>query len=159
MPATPTHCKRYAISYMWDIHHEIIRLAATGMRPNEIAETLNCSTVMVTYTLNSPIAAAKLAVLRQDRDTAVVSIVDRLKNSASEAAKYLESVAEGRIPEAHPALRVKACTEILDRAGYSKVQRNVSLNLDGKLTDDEISNIVTRATQNSSIVVQAQEPS
>jgi orotate phosphoribosyltransferase-like protein len=112
MPATPTHCKRYAISYMWDIHHEIIRLAATGMRPNEIAETLNCSTVMVTYTLNSPIAAAKLAVLRQDRDTAVVSIVDRLKNSASEAAKYLESVAEGRIPEAHPALRVKACTEI-----------------------------------------------
>ena len=156
MPRLPSHVKRYKISHMWEIHHEIVRLAVTGMRPKEIADTLGCTEAMVTYTLNSPLAQAKLEVLRLRRDQQAIDLSERIQEAAAGAFEYLQDVAFGQEKNAAPALRARVCCEILDRAGYSKVQKSIAYNFDKKLTDEDIAAIVERASSSPhSIVVEA----
>ena len=49
-----TH-RKYQVEQMWDIHHEVVRLALIGMKSVDIADHLGITPVMVSYTLRSPI--------------------------------------------------------------------------------------------------------
>ena len=62
-----TH-RKYQVEQMWDVHHEVVRLALTGMKHVEIAEFLGVSPVTVSYTLRSPIVMRQLEQMRAVRD-------------------------------------------------------------------------------------------
>ena len=58
-----TH-RKYQVTQMWDVHHEIVRLALLGMKHIEIASTLGVNPVTVSYTLRSPIVHRQLEQMR-----------------------------------------------------------------------------------------------
>lgn len=60
--------KTYDIKSMWQRHHEIVNLAATGMKEADIARVLNITLQTVSNTLNSMLGKTKLSELRQVRD-------------------------------------------------------------------------------------------
>ena len=71
----PSGHRKYQISHTWEIHNEIIRLTAVGMRQVDIAAQLGVTAAMVSYTLNSDIARARLAELRGMRDAEAVDVI------------------------------------------------------------------------------------
>jgi hypothetical protein len=128
------------------MHMEIIRLSVSGMRQCDIADELGITPATVNCTLNSPISQARIAELRAARDKEAVDFSARLKEGAGRAIELLDSVMDGELSgTASIALRSKVATEILDRAGYGKVSRNVNLNLDGKLNQDDIEKLTDNA--------------
>jgi predicted transcriptional regulator len=143
-----TAAKGIQITKLQNMHMEIIRLAVAGMRQCDIAEELGITPVCVNYTLKSPIAQLRIAELRAARDREAVDFSARLKNGAGRAIDLLDSVMDGELSEqASLGLRTKAATEILDRAGYAKVTKSINMNLDGKLTENDIQDLTNNALE------------
>lgn len=124
-------------------HLEIIRLIALGAKDHEIAERLNCTTAMVKYTRESPIAQRKIEILQGRRDNSAVDIRKRLDAMAPVALDKMQEILDDE--KASDGIKTKIATDVLDRAGFSSV--NKTLNLD-KYAEEEIKRIKERARQN-----------
>lgn len=113
-----TH-RKYQVEQLWDIHHEIVRLALTGMKHVEIAEFLGVSPVTVSYTLRSPIVMRQLEQMRAVRDLGAIDVAKEIAALAPRAVQVL-----GELLECEAAnIRKGAADSLLDRAGYAAVQR------------------------------------
>ena len=113
-----TH-RRYQIEQMWDVHHEIVRMALMGMKYVEIAETLGISPVTVSYTLRSPIVMRQLEQMRAVRDFDAIDVAKEIAALAPKAVQVLGELLEAEAPN----IRKSAADSILDRAGHAAVQR------------------------------------
>lgn len=150
--------RKYAIQTMWDMHREILRLAVTGMQQVDIASVLGVTPVMVSYTLNSPIAKRELANLRAARDLDAVDVAKRIQQIAPSALEVLEEL----LSEGNDAIKLRAATDILDRAGHAAVRTLRTESLSVHLTKDDIEEIKNRAKEiglcvDEPIDVEAQE--
>jgi predicted transcriptional regulator len=135
----PTGKRKYNIEHLWDQHHEIMRLAVMGMKSVDIAAQLGVSEVMVSYTLNSPLAMRQLDLLRATRDAGAVDVAKRIKELAALAVEKLEPILE----DGSESNKLKAIFGLLDRAGHAPVQRfQGSMAV---LTKDDIMEIRDRA--------------
>ena len=137
-----TH-KQYQIEQMWDIHHEICRLALIGMKQIDIANHLNVSPVMVSYTLRSPIVREQLNNMAAARDVDAVDISAEIKALAPQAVEVLESLLSDPIP----SIQLKAAQDILDRAGFAAVKTIRTENMHAHFNADEIMDIKKRARE------------
>jgi hypothetical protein len=138
---------------MLDVHHEICRLAVRGLSQVQIAEEVGVTLPVVGYTLNSPLGQQKLELLRLQRDLDATSINSRLHSAANRGMDLLESIIEDRDKSATVGLKTKVALELLDRAGYGKIQRTVNMNLEGKLSESDIDELTQRALQVKGTVV------
>lgn len=138
MPAMPMTTRAYKVHTLREIHHEICRLAVTGMKPSVIASELGVGKAVVEYTLQSPLGRYKVTELRTQRDKEASSIAERITAVAGRAMDYLEKVVDGE-EAAHVGLRVKVAGDFLDRAGHAKVSRNMNLNINTGLDEKELS--------------------
>lgn len=141
MGRLPTGNRKYAIQALWDVHHEITRLALLGLKHVDIANTLGITPTMVSYTLNSPIVKRQLAIMRGARDAEAVDVAAQIKSLAPKAVEVLEDL----LTSESESMKYKAATGILDRAGHAPVQRLQASVAHGYFTADEIADIKSRA--------------
>ncbi len=135
--------RKYAIQTMWDVHREIVRLAVIGMKSVDIADTLSITPAMVSYTINSPIAKREIANLRAARDLDAVDVAKRIQQIAPTALETLEEL----LCESNDAIKLKAATDILDRAGHAAVKTLRTESVSLHLTKDDIEDIKNRAKE------------
>jgi hypothetical protein len=135
-----TH-RQYQIEQMWDVHHEIVRLALIGMKHVDIASHLGVSPVTVSYTLRSPIVKDQLDNMRAARDIDAIDISQEIKALAPVAVKVLEELLEHELPN----IKLKAAQDVLDRAGFAAVKTIQTANVHAHLTRDDIEDIKKRA--------------
>ena len=137
-----TH-KQYQIEQMWDLHHEVCRLALIGMKQVDIAAHLGVSPVMVSYTLRSPIVRRQMDAMQADRNLEAIDVAQEIKTLAPKAVQVLEEMMNGDLPN----LKLKAATDILDRAGHAAVKTLRTENLHAHFTSEEIQDIKRRAKE------------
>ena len=141
---TPTNGegKTFRVQNMWQIHHEIARLHALGLKNTSIAEKLNVSNAMVNYTVNSPIVQAKVAILQGTRDAETVDLVDKIRDIGQKAVLVHETILNDE--KASPALKLRSADSILDRIPETSKQRRVDSrhsHLHAHLSAEEIEDI------------------
>lgn len=141
MGRNPTGERNYQIEKMWNVHHEITRMLLMGMKSVDIAQQLNVSEVMVSYTKNSALVQRKLDVMQGARDMDAVSISKRIQDLAPKAVDVLERLLDSEVE----SMQFKAAVDTLDRAGHGAVKKELSLT--GHLTQDDIEDIKTRARE------------
>lgn len=135
-----TH-RRYQVEQMWDVHHEITRLALLGMKHIEIANLLGISPVTVSYTLRSPIVMRQLEQMRAVRDMETIDVAKRIAELAPKAVEVLGELMDSDLPN----IRKGSAESILDRAGYAAVQRIKADHTVTHFTSKEIEDIRQRA--------------
>ena len=111
-------------------HNEILRRTALGQSRKDIAADLGVTTQTVSNTTGSQLGQVKLAELNGDKDLETIDITREIKALVPEAVKLLHSTIEGHVPDhptkvtnVNPGLRVKAATELMDRAGFGKISK------------------------------------
>jgi len=126
---------------MWEVHHEVVRLALIGMRQVDIAEHLGVSPVMVSYTLRSPIVREQLKNMSSARDIDAIDISAEIRALAPKAVEVLEELMDNDLPN----IKLKAAQDVLDRAGFAAVKTIKTENVHAHFTADEIMEIKGRA--------------
>ena len=124
----------YQLKKLRELHHNILRLSAAGMKQNRIAALLGVTPVMVNYTINCELGQQKLKVLRGEADGSTVDILKEMQNLSPVALAVLEEILMS--PSAKDSDKKAAAELILSGAGYGKRQQ-VDLNVH-HLTDDDI---------------------
>jgi predicted transcriptional regulator len=137
-----TH-KQYQVEQMWELHHEVCRLALIGMKQVDIATHLGVSPVMVSYTLRSPIVQRQLNQLKAVRDIDAIDVAKEIQALAPRAVRVLDELMDSELPN----IKLKAATDILDRAGHAAVRTLRTENIHAHFTADEISDIKKRARE------------
>jgi predicted transcriptional regulator len=140
MGRTPVGNRKYQISNMHEIHHEITRLLLIGMKDIDVATHLGVTPAMVSYVRNSAIVKRQLDLMKAVRDIDAIDIAKDIKNLLPKAVKVLEETLDSQ----NAALKLKAATEVLDRGGHPVV-RTVNGNIDHHFSVDEINEIKKRA--------------
>lgn len=128
-------------------HKEIIRLIALGHKDVEIAEMCNCTSAMVKYTRESPVAQRKIELLQGRRDSSAVDIRKRIQAMAPIALDKMQQMLEDE--DGSESVRSKIAQDILDRAGFDPVHKTLDV---GKYTEERIQELKQRARDNGLIV-------
>lgn len=115
--------KTYQIKNMWEQHHEIVRLALLGMKPADIARKLGFTSVMVSYTLNSPIVKEKLSIMRAARDADSIDIARDILELAPKAVELYEKLLEEGVNGTATSLHKSTADRVLEISGYGPVKR------------------------------------
>jgi len=134
--------RKLQIQRIWDLHHEIMRLAILGWKPVYIAEHLNITPQTVSNTLGSELCKRQLEVMRGARDSDTVDILDEIKRLAPTALKTIEALMEN---DPSGRTRLGAAIDILDRAGYAPPKVVEGRFLSAHLTLEDIEDIKNRA--------------
>lgn len=149
--------RRWKISEMWEIHHEITRLLVLGWKNVEIAEHLGVTQVMVSAVRNSPVVQDKLAIMKAARDADTIDVAREIQEIAPAALELLKEIIGGDVQDASIALRAKTAESMLDRAGHGAINRSQIQNVPYYLTEDEIEDLKRRADNSGDIVDVAPE--
>ena len=135
--------RQYSLQRLNQVHKEILRRHFVGQKAVEIAAELNLSPVTVSYTINNPLAKEMLQDLDAGADASVQDVPARIREIAIDAVEVLnEMVSDRGTP---PALRLRAATDVLDRAGHGAVKKVEGRVAHGYFTSDEISRLVSEA--------------
>lgn len=140
MGRAPQGNRKYQISDMHEVHHEITRLILIGMKDIDIATHLGVTPAMVSYTRNSAIVRRQLDLLTSVRDIDAIDIAKDIKNLLPKAVKVLEETLDSQ----NASLRLKAAADVLDRGGHAVV-RTLNGTVTHHFTAEEIGDIKKRA--------------
>jgi len=161
--------RKYQIKTLWGIGNEVIRRAAVGQKPKDIANELGVTTAAVGYIINSELGKKAITALQDEMNTQTVDVGMRIKELAPDAIALIESVIKygknmpleqkallgGESPELK--LRVATSLDLLDRAGHSAVRRLVGAIAHGVLTREDLENIKERSRLNRLSLDKAEE--
>lgn len=146
------NAKRYEVQEMWQLHHEITRLALLGWKQAEIARKLSCTAATVSNVLNSRIVKDKLDMLRARRDASAVDVASAIQDLAPKAVSLMammidveEETGAAKFPGITPNVQLAAARDLLDRAGYGAVKKLQTENVHAHLSMDEVEEIKSRA--------------
>ena len=135
--------KAFTVETIWNTHREIMRLALLGMKQADIARELGLSEVMVSYTLNSPVVKRQMDVMQSARDIDAVDVAKRIQDVAPRALEVMEELLE----EGNDAIKLRAATDILDRAGHAAVRTIRTQSLAVHLNKEDLEEIKQRARE------------
>jgi predicted DNA binding protein len=117
--------KTYNIKQLWQVHHEILNLAARGFKEVEIAEILNITPQTVSNTLNSRLGEEKLSVIREERDEEAKRTNESIRVLKDKALKVYHEIFDKKDEEGNPVDGVTlkerlhvADTVMLELSGY-----------------------------------------
>jgi len=157
LPETSRDCDAKKVM---NLHHEILRLSALGMKGVDVAHLLSCTPQTVYNVTNSELGRGQLARLNGLRDDSAVDVGKRIQQIADVAVEVVASAIEDE--EAGLNLRVASAFKILDRAGHGPIQKirgHMSHALFGKEELEEIKrNALMAARENGTVVdIEAEE--
>ena len=152
---SPEMRKTFEVGKMWEVHQEITRLIFLGFKNEEIAERLNITPAMVSYTRTSRVVQDKLELMRGARDAEIVDLGKEIKAKAPRALKLLEDIVNGdeingQVPGIN--LRARTAENWMDRAGYPAQKAGGGVHFHAHFTAEEISDIKKRALESGIIV-------
>jgi DNA-binding CsgD family transcriptional regulator len=127
-----------------DVHHNIIRMSATGLQPKQIASLLDITPQTVYNTLGTELAKAELARLRQEADEAFLNVQERLQVVSPAMLDILVEAAVD--PEESTKLRTDIADKLLNKAGHQPVQKTITANA-GKVDTDFLLEVKRRAAE------------
>ena len=107
-------------------HNELMDRMLTGQTMEEIAGEMNMTVGYIKVVADSPLFQSKLEEVRSDRHKA---IGERLENYSHEA---LDKIMEKMRHAKQDAIQLQAAREILDRSGYVKVDKTLSVVADAE---------------------------
>lgn len=139
----PNVRKTFTVENIWDSHQEVMRLAVTGMKQSDIAKELGVTEAMVSYTLNSPVVKRQMSIMRSARDVDAVDVAKRIQEIAPKAIDTLEEL----LLEGNDTIKLRAATDILDRAGHAAVKTLRTESLAIHLNKDDLDEIKRRARE------------
>lgn len=139
--------RRYQIQNLWDIHHEIIRLAVLGMKHVDIAKELGVTAVTVSTCLNSEVGRRQLELMRGARDSETIDLAVEIRKKAPVAFRLLQEFMETE--DFDPKQRIAIAMDTMDRAGFGAPRIIEGRMLHAHLTADDLAEIKQRARDNS----------
>ena len=150
----PTTTKRWKVSEMWNLHHEIARRLVLGQKNTEIAKALEITPQTVSNVKCSPIVQEQMALLGGTRDAEVIDLKREIEEIVPEAVFLLKDIirGEGQGQNASLTLRAKESNNMLARVGHGVPQKIQSENIQIQLTSQDISDIKQRAAANSDVI-------
>ena len=110
----------YTAKKVNDRYAEIVRLKILGMKNADIARLLNCSNQNVHDVLQMPVVREQLAMLQENRNKKTITIMDTFKEQAGANVDVLIELRDD--DNMDPRVRASIAQDMLDRAGYGKVQ-------------------------------------
>ena len=138
-----------------NLHEQICRLAAQGMRPDDIAAELNVYPRLVGFVLANPIIKDRIKEVQLTAETGSFDLAQEINIAAKQAVDVLAKVISGDI-DVKPSERIQTSQDMLDRAGYGKVSKIESKHQIGMIGRIGIEQIRRRAmevaSQSSTIV-------
>lgn len=127
----------YNIQQLWQSNHEILNLAAMGLKQKAIAERLGVSEVTVSNTINSDLGMAKIAKLREQADEAVTDVMTEVAKMLPRALEVYDEILHGN--NSSEIQRKVADTVVMDISGYRAPARSQSIVT--HMTADEVREI------------------
>jgi hypothetical protein len=109
----PEERKTYEAKAFWQRHHEIVNMAATGMKNVEIASVLNIDPQTVSNVLGSKIAEKKLSELRLIRDGNTKERLAQIEVLTQKAIETYHGILENESGEATLKDRKEVAKDIL----------------------------------------------
>ena len=146
--------RKYQIKSIWDLHHEIMRLAVLGWKPVEIAKQLGVTPQTISNTLGSELVKRQMEVMRGARDSSTVDVLEEIKALAPAALETVENIM--RDENSGARTRLSAAIDVLDRAGYAAPKVIEGRFLSAHLTVEEIEDIKRRA-MNAKLIAPVEE--
>jgi hypothetical protein len=111
--------QKWEVDVMRPRHREILRRVLEGATYIEIADQMGIHRQTVMLIATSPMFQSELAKLEQERDYAVIQRADSMAHEALDTIKVAMRGARSEF------LRVKSAKDMLDIAGYSKIERKI----------------------------------
>jgi predicted DNA-binding protein (UPF0251 family) len=138
--------RSYTVSKLWSRSKEILRLVASGLyTQREVAEIVGVTPQTVNNLVNCALGKETLEMLDGAADAEAVDLIGKIKALAPIAlALQQEMMLEEGTPK---RLKNDIANKVLDRAGYVPVTKNMNLNLNGKLTRDDVMHLKERANE------------
>ena len=136
---------------------KVVELLSMGMRDGDIARETGYTLPSISRIKNDPLTKRRISELQGSRTAEVVDISERIQQKAPEALDLLYKVMMGSHEDdsfqmMRPETRVKIAEKWLDRAGHAAVQKTASVNLSGKLDNNDISELKQRARESGLLV-------
>ena len=142
-----TSGRKYQIQSLWDVHHEILRLAVLGWKPVNIAKELSITPATVSNCLNGELGRRQLELMRGARDAETIDLAIEIRKNAPVAYKVLMEYLEN--PNFDPRQRITIAMDQLDRAGFAAPKVIETRGTHLYLTADDIKEIKQRAMDNN----------
>jgi hypothetical protein len=148
--------RTFEVDKMWEIHREISRLLLLGFKNTEIAERLNVSPAMISYTRNSQVVKDQIGLMEGARDADIIDLSKEIRIKAPKALKLLEQIIDeepGTIGElASPALKAQTAEKWLNRAGYPEQKQGNNMHLHAYYTAQDLEEIKKRARESGMVI-------
>ena len=111
--------QKWQVDVMRPRHREILRRVLEGATYIEIADQMGIHRQTVMLIATSPMFQSELQKLEEQRDYAVIQRADSMAHEALDTIKVAMRSARSEF------LRVKSAKDMLDIAGYSKIERKI----------------------------------
>ena len=155
MPYTEDGNKSYDIKRLWGQQKEILRLISSGLYNNkQIAEMVGVTPQTVSNIINSALGKQTLDMLQGAADSETVDLMVKIRALAPIAISVQEEILLA--DETSSRLKNDISNKMLDRAGYTPVSKNLNLNLNAGLNNEDLAAIKKRAKELQEVEV-AQE--
>lgn len=149
MGRNPYKERKYQIERMWEVHQEICRRVLLGQKNTEIAEDLNVTPQMVSYTRNSALVKDKLEAMTAAADANTVDIAQRIREIAPRALEVMTDLMDDTNTAA--AVRIRTAMDLLDRAGHGAVKK-IQTDSTTHITVEQLENLKRRGRELGLIV-------
>jgi len=155
--AEPEDRKTYDAKAMWQRSHEVVNLAARGMKQVDIAKLLDITKETVSNILNSELGMQKLSDVRGERDLEAKKVTERIRKLTEKALDVYAEIFENKGEVVPLAMRKStADTVALELAGLRSPTRIQSASFSMVATSEEIEEFKERgikAAQESGIAL------
>lgn len=156
----PEDRKTYDAKAMWQRSHEVVNLAAKGMKQVDIARILDITKETVSNILNSELGMQKLSDVREERDIEAKKVTKRIKELTEKALDVYAEIFEDKGKLFPIEMKKKtADTVALELAGLRAPTRIQSASFSMVATAEEIEEFKERgikAAQESGLIVDAE---
>jgi len=133
----------YEPQQLHELHQEILRQLVLGLKPKEVSQNLGVTTQVVSYVRHGRLGRERLAELGGRRDSDVAVVADRIKELAPHALDTIEEVMGDNGTSANA--RIRAATDVLDRAGFAAPKRVQAEILHGHFSAEDLAEMRQRA--------------
>jgi len=111
--------RKYQIQKLQDNHREILRLAAIGHKPGEIAQMMGMTQLMISNVLGSELGKAHLNELHETRDDIFLKTAKELEDLLPKATAVFHEILSKEVAT-NPMQRHRVAESLLDRVGFGK---------------------------------------
>jgi predicted transcriptional regulator len=154
--------RKVEIQSLWQRSHEIVNLAARGLKYEEIASFLNISRQCVSDTLNSELGKHKLAEIRRCRDEETKVVSEKIRHLTNKALKVYNDIFDDESGECNLNDKKKAAdTVILELSGLRAPTKVQTTNTSMQLSKEDLERFKARAlkaAEEAGIVIDIEKP-